>query len=452
MKPVIAKWTDAAKPLLRPVARAFFSRLPAPASRLSGSLALEGGLPVRNVRLRPWPSVADRNFLDWHREARGVFRRIFLGGIEGLPQPLAREFAQQWAKYCGCQFGLLFTNGTDALRIAVAAALEHDGFEYGGEIIVPNFSFIASAAAPLDRRFGVAFVDVDPQTLLLDPKRVEEAIIPGRTRAILPVHLFGQPADMGGLRALAVKHGLKVIEDAAQAHGAVSRMGPVGSLGDVAGFSFQSSKNLACGEGGALTTNDERLFERAYSLYNCGRTFNREGRWSHEKLGLNCRTTEYQAGLLIHRFKYFDQMQAVRAKNVLYFKELLLEVGCLEPLGVDADVRAHGMHMFAMRYRPEGCGNLLLEDFLKSIQAEGAPIYRAYASTLSEQPAIQDLRKKHPSYFRVLATPVADRACLETVFIPQQIFLGTERDMEDIVAAIKKIEEHSRRTRALASV
>src|SRR5205807_4802830 len=122
----------------------------------------------------------------WHRDVRVAFRRLFLGGIEGLPQEMGREFARQWAKYCGCRYGLLLPHGTDALRIALAALLDHDGLDYGGEVIVPNFSFVASATAALDRRFGVAFVDVDRETLLLDPSRVEEAIIPGRTRAIMP--------------------------------------------------------------------------------------------------------------------------------------------------------------------------------------------------------------------------------------------------------------------------
>src|SRR5205823_5479845 len=113
--------------------------------------------------------------------------------------------------YCGCRHALLLPHGTDALRLALAAVFDHDGLEYGGEIIVPNLSFIASATAALDRRFGVALVDVDASTLNLDPKRVEEAIIPGKSRAIMPVHQFGQPADMTLLCAIAQKHGLKII-------------------------------------------------------------------------------------------------------------------------------------------------------------------------------------------------------------------------------------------------
>jgi dTDP-4-amino-4,6-dideoxygalactose transaminase len=322
--------------------------------------------------------------------------------------------------------------------------LDHDGLDYGGEVIVPNFSFIASATAALDRRFGVAFVDVDPGTLLLDPKRVEEAIVPSKTRAIMPVHLFGQPADMTALRAIAEKYGLKIVEDAAQAHGAAWETGPVGSLGHAAGFSFQSSKNLASGEGGALTTNDEHLFERAYSLHNAGRSRIGGGRWEHMALGWNCRVTEYQAGLLIYRFSVFDRMQAVRRKNFQYLRELMGDVACLEPLALHAGTRAHGMHMFAMRYRQEHCGRLSIQNFLELVQAEGAPIYRCFAATMSNQPVMQQLMRKRPDYFRRLPTPVADQAAEDAVYIAQNVFLGATNDMEDIVAAVRKVERHWR--------
>jgi dTDP-4-amino-4,6-dideoxygalactose transaminase len=376
---------------------------------------------------------------------RAVFRRIFLGGVEGLPQPLAEEFAQQWAAYCGCRYALLLSNGTDALRIGLAAVLDHDGLDYGGEVIVPNFSFIASATAPLDRRFGVAFVDVDEGTLLLDPKRVEQAVIPGKTRAILPVHLFGQPADMTALKAVADKHGLKIVEDAAQAHGAVWETGPVGSLGHAGAFSFQSFKNLASGEGGALTTNDEQTFERAYSMHNAGRSRIGGGRWEHMSLGWNCRLTEYQAGLLIHRFPEFQQLQLIRRQNFRYLRELMHDVACLEPLAIHAGVRAHGMYMFAMRYKPEYCGGLPIDIFLELIQAEGAPVYRSFRATMSDQPVMQNLMKKRPEYLRRLPTPIADQAAREVVHIPQNVFLGTRVDMEEIVAAVRKVELSAQR-------
>ena len=430
------------KPALKTVARQTIGRLPPPRSRLSGPLARDGGRPVRDTRFRPWANGNDHHLMSWLLQFGGAFRRVFLSGVEGRPQPLARQFAQQWADYCGCQYGLLLPHGTDALRIALAAALDHDGLEYGGEVIVPNLSFIASATAALDRRFGVVFVDVDPGTLLIDPRRVEEAIIPGRTRAIMAVHLFGQSADMTALRDVARRHDLKIIEDAAQAHGSVWETGPCGSLGDAAGFSFQTSKNLSSGEGGVLTTNDPLIFERAYALHDVGRSRVGGGRWAHLTLGWNCRPTEYQAALLIERFRTFERRQETRRRNFSKLRDFLADVSCVEPLALHPGVRKHGVHMFVMRYRPERCGGLLLADFLKTVQAEGAPISLAYSATMANQPAMQDLMAKRPDYFRLTPTPVADQAVKEIVSIPQEVFLGTEADMREIAAAVRKVQNH----------
>jgi len=430
------------KQLARTTAQMTVGKLPPPASRLTGPLALHGAKPVRDIRYRPWAKYHSGNFLPWFTTVGPSFRKIFLSGIEGLPQTHQKEFARQWAEYCGCHHALMLPHGTDALRLGLAALLDHDGLDYGGEVIVPNLSFIASATSALDRRFGVAFVDVDPGTLLLDPNRVEEAIVPGKTRALMPVHQFGQPADMTSLRAIAQRHGLKIIEDAAQAHGAAWESGPVGSLGDAAGFSFQSHKNLPCGEGGILTTNDEKVFERAYSMHNAGRTLGGGGRWEHETLGWNCRPTEYQAALLLYRFSRFEGQQETRAKNFTKLRELIREVGCLEPLAVHPSVRRHGMYMFVMRYRAGRCGGLALETFLQAIQAEGMPIHRGYTTTLSNQPAMRKVLARHPDYIRVLPTPAADQAVNEIVYIPADVFLGTAGDMAEIVAGIRKVETY----------
>jgi dTDP-4-amino-4,6-dideoxygalactose transaminase len=430
------------KNLVRGIAQLTIGRLPSSPARLTGDLAKDGGSPVRDVRIWPWANSRSASLVSWYFGVSRSFRQIFRSGIEGLPQPLATKFAQQWASRCGCSYGLLLSHGTDALRIALAAVLDHDGLDYGGEIIVPNFSFIASATAALDRRLGVAFVDIDPKTLLLDPASVEDAIVPDKTRAIMPVHLFGQPADMTTLGAIAKRHGLKIVEDAAQAHGASWESGQVGSLGHAAAFSFQSSKNLNCGEGGALTTNEEGVFERAYLIHNVGRARIGGRRWEHVALGWNCRPTEYQAALLMHRFELFDREQNTRRKNFGRLRELITEVECLEPLAIHPGVRGHGMHMFAMRYKPEHCGDLPVDEFLKAVQAEGAPIRRAFAATISDQPAIRQLMTTRPEYFRRLPTPVADQAAKTTVYIPHNVFLGGDEDMHDIVASVRKVEKH----------
>jgi dTDP-4-amino-4,6-dideoxygalactose transaminase len=432
------------------VAQLTIGKLAPPRSRLSGRLAIDGGIPVRDVRLRPWAKDTSRNMREWLTSVGPVFREIYLSGVEGLPQRRQQRFAEQWAEYCGCRHALLLPHGTDALRFALAAVFDHDGLDYGGEVIVPNLSFIASATAPLDRRFGVAFVDVDPGTLNLDPVRVEEAIVPGRTRAIMPVHQFGQPADMTSLRAIADKHGLKLIEDAAQAHGAVWETGPVGGLGDAAGFSFQSSKNLRSGEGGILTTNDRDVFERAHSLHNAGRAPNGGDRWEHVTLGWNCRPTEYQAALLTQRFGVFRDQQRRRTPNFQQLREILSDVSCLTPLDIHPGVLQHGMYMFVMRYHADACGRIPLTDFLNAAGAEGIPLNRCYVTTMSNQPAMRSLLARRPEYVRVLPTPAADAAADEIVYIAGDVFLGDERYMSDIAAAVRKIERHYGRHATIA--
>jgi dTDP-4-amino-4,6-dideoxygalactose transaminase len=422
------------------VAQGTVGRLPRGEASRTGPLAINGGTPVRNLRYRPWPSHSTGTLRQWLSTIGPAFRDIFLNGVEGLPQPRQKQFARRWADYCQCRHALLLPHGTDALRLALAALFDHDGLDYGGEVIVPNLSFIASATAALDRRFGVAFVDVDEGTLNIDPARVEEAIVPGKTRAIMPVHQFGQPADMTAILAVARRHGLKVIEDAAQAHGAVWENGPVGSLGDAAGFSFQSSKNLASGEGGILTTNDSTVFERAYSMHNAGRTFAAEARWEHATLGWNVRATEYQAALLLDRLDRFDELQAIRARNFASLRQRLTAIASLRPLDLHSGVRKHGMYMFVMRYRPEACGGLPLDAFIERVNAEGIPLTRCYSATMSAQVVMQNLRAKRPEYIRVLPTPVADKAANEIVYLSANVLLADDSDLDDIVTAIGKVE------------
>ena len=427
------------------VARQTIGRLPRGTSRLTSGLAAQGGVPVRNLRYRPWPRPQSPTVAQWLTSVGPEFRRIFLSGFEGLPQTLQKHFAAEWARRCGCRHGLMLSHGTDALRIALAAVFDHDGLAYGGEVIVPNLSFIASATAALDRRFGVAFVDVDPGTLNIDPGGVEAAIIPGKTRAIMPVHQFGQPADMTALQRIARAHDLKIIEDAAQAHGAEWESGPVGSLGDAAAFSFQSAKNLACGEGGVLTTNDDGYFDRAYSLHNAGRSREAEARWEHVALGWNVRATEYQAALLLDRLGRFDDQQRRRGANFDHLRTALKSVSCLTPLAVHPAVRRHGMYMFVMRYVAAECNGLPLARFLSDVNAEGIPLTRCYASTMSSQVAMQDLLKRRPDFVRVLPTPVADEAADQIVYLPAQVFLADRRDVDDIPAAIQKVQRHYQR-------
>ncbi|HET8781540.1 MAG TPA: DegT/DnrJ/EryC1/StrS family aminotransferase [Pyrinomonadaceae bacterium] len=415
-------------------------QLPGRPGRLTGPLAKEGGLPVRDIRYRPWPTYPGSSMLEWTTKIAPKFLQIYLTGVEGLPQPLATRFAEEWARYCGANYSLLLPHGTDALRVAIASAIDHDGMEYGGEIIVPNLSFIASATTVLDRQFGVALVDVDPETYLLDPQRVEEAIIPGKTRAIMAVHLFGQPADMTALRDIAKRHSIVLLEDAAQAHGAIHELGRVGTIGDAAGFSFQSSKNLSGGEGGAFTTNDLQTFERAYSFHNVGRARRGGQRWGHHSMGFNMRASEYVAAILLTRLEKLEAQQQRRVHNFHRLRDYLSDVPCVSPLGIGRGVQRHGVHMFVMRYDPEQCGGLRIEDFIGALQAEGIPLSRGYTATMAQQPALQSIAEKHPSYLRVMPTPVSDEAVKNMLFLAHDIFLGSDADLQELAAAFTKVQ------------
>jgi len=426
------------------IARGTMGKLPAPVARLTGKSAKDGGRPVRDLRFRPWrtyESMASTE-ADWRLRVGPAMKAIFRSGNEGLPQTLAHEFAQKWAEYCGSRYSLLLPHGTDALRIALAATLDHDGMEFGGEVIVPNISFIASATAVLDRRLGVALVDVDPVTLNIDPKRVEEAIVTGRTRAIMAVHLYGQPADMSALRDIAKRHSLFLIEDAAQAHGAIHELGRAGSIGDSAAFSFQSTKNLPCGEGGALTTDDEAIYDRALALHNVGRSRFGAERWGHETLGWNLRPTEYIAAVLMHRLSRLEEQQSNRHCLFMSLHRQLSDVPCIEPLGIGPGVRRHAGFMFSFRYHPEECGGLTIDDFNRAINAEGVPVGIGYTTTLAQQPALQRLAEKHPQYVRAMPTPVADEAVKGLFYIPNHVFLSSEAEIAEIAAAFRKLQAY----------
>jgi dTDP-4-amino-4,6-dideoxygalactose transaminase/predicted dehydrogenase len=430
------------KRIVKRIARNVLCYVPPPKGRLTAPLAIHGGSPVRNTRFRPWPVFPSVSVGESLFRAGPALTQIFRTGQEGLPQNLAKEFGEQWAKYCGVKHALLLPHGTDALRIGVAAALNQDGLKYGGEILVPNISFIASANAALDRRVGVALVDVDPKTLNIDPNRAEEAIVYGKTKAIMAVDLFGQPADFASLREIARKYSLVLIEDAAQAHGAMHGLGRAGSLGHVAAFSFQTYKNLPAGEGGALTTNDSAIFECAYSLHDVGRKLVGSSRWAHETLGWNCRPSEYVAAVLLHRLKSLESQQQIRWQRFQLLRRLLQDVSAVECLAVGPGVVRHGVHVFGMRYCKQHCGGLELSDFVKAVRAEGVPISRAYEKTLAQQTAMQKLAAERPEYIRVCQTPVADEAVKNLVFLPHQMFLASEDEVAEVAAAFRKVEAY----------
>jgi dTDP-4-amino-4,6-dideoxygalactose transaminase len=402
-------------------------------------LAMDGGQPVRESPFPSWP------YFDEHEKA-GLLDALMgnvWGGVRGAP--LGQELQARFAAYHQASYGIAVANGTVSLEIALAAL----GIGAGDEVIVPPYTFISTATAVLKVNALPIFVDIDPLTYCIDPAAVEAALTP-RTRAIIPVHFAGHPADMDRLLAIKERHHLAIIEDAAHAHGAVWSDRKVGALGDFGSFSFQSSKNMTCGEGGMLLTNNPALAERAESLHTCGRPPN--GAWyEHTLLGGNYRLTEFQSAILLAQLDRLPGQVVRREENARFLDEELADIPGLRPQGRDPRCTVHAHHLYMFRYGSHAFGGTSLGDFTAALRAEGIPASSGYPIPLHRQPLFEkrafDLKATgyNPDYlptcFEKLDLPESERACRETVWLPQNVLLGTRADMQDIVAALRKIQQ-----------
>jgi len=352
-----------------------------------------------------------------------------------------REFEAAFARFQDAQFAVCVTNGTAALEVSLRAA--HIGC--GDEVIVPPYTFIATATAVLSVGATPVFVDVEEESLNIDPTKIEEAITP-RTRAIIPVHIAGCPADMDGVLEVARKHNLLVIEDAAQAHAAEWKGTKVGAIGDMGCFSFQASKNLNAGEGGAVLTNNPHWADQVWSVHNVGRV--RGGRWyEHHVLGSNFRMTEFQAAILLAQLKRLPEQTERRTQNARKLTEMLSQIPGIRPPRPDPRVTRHAYHLYIFRYDKSHFGGRPREDFLKALSAEGIPCTSGYVPLYKERvflnrPISKDLCQLSTlkDYSKVHC-PVCERACYEeAVWLYQNMLLGDEQDMEDIATAIAKVQ------------
>ena len=400
---------------------------------MAETLALLGGVPVRARPFPEWP------VFDGREEA--ALMDVLHSGVWGITSGPGKvtEFEQAFAKAHDAAYAQTVYNGSAALFVALHAI----DIDYGDEVIVPAYTFMATATSCLLSGAIPVFVDVEPDSYNMDPAAFEAAITP-RTKAVIPVHIGGLPADMDSILDVARRHGLTVLEDACQAHGASWRGRRVGAIGDLGCFSFQSSKNINAGEGGAIVTDRQDLAERCWSIHNCGRV--RDGRWyQHEVLGSNFRMTQWQAAILLAQLTRFEEMAQTREENGVYPARRLAEETALSPMGRDPRVTQHGYHLFITRYDPEGFTGVDRATFLRALAAEGVPCSEGYVP-LYTMPAIRDgaarLRRAVGAPEPAAPNcPVTERACAEEgIWFMQQLLLGTTADMDDIVAAVQKVQ------------
>jgi len=395
------------------------------------TLAIDGGAPVRDKPFHAWPIYDER-------EEKALLRALH-SGAWGASGEETTQFEREFAQAVGAKYAFAVPTGTAALETALFAI----DIGYGDEVIIPPYTFVATANACLLRGALPVFADIDPQTFNLDPRAIESKITP-RTRAIMPVHIGGCPANLDAIIEIARRHDLRVIEDAAQAHGARWKNRPVGAIGDLGGFSFQSSKNINCGEGGAVVTDDDELAERCESFRNYGRT--RGGQWyQHDKVGTNFRMTQFQAAILRAQLERMEDWAQRRQENGDYLFDGLRELG-LAPQEREAGVSRHAYHVLIVRYNSEAFGDWSCERFMEALCAEGVPTTRGYFPLYRSegvQSGTRDLaRFIGNDNVAAPQCPVADQLCDgEAVWLcGQSALLGTRQDMDDILRAVRKIQ------------
>jgi dTDP-4-amino-4,6-dideoxygalactose transaminase len=423
-------------------------------------LAFLGGEPVRTAPWPRWP-VFDQREEDallevlrsgnWWRHSYG--QGVELAESEDNPQSTVARFQRAFARVHDCKYGICAANGTVTLEIALRAA----GVRPGDEVIVPAYTYVATATAPLVVGAIPIFVDIEPDTYNMDVRRVAEAI-GEHTRAIIPVHFGGQPCDMDAINALADQHSLVVIEDAAHAHGSAYLGRKCGSLGALASFSFQASKNMTAGEGGIITTNHADYAPRCETLVWAGRKPGQPW-YRHHVLASNARMTEFQGAILLAQLERLEEQLHRRMSNGLLLNRLLADIDGVDPLVVQPATTRHSFHLFMLRYRPEAFAGLDKQRFVEALQAEGiAGAFGGYTTPLYANPVFANkdfLGGPYPvdmfAHGRRLdyaefagRCPVAERACsTEAVWLPQSMLLADEEAMHDIARAIRKIEVHA---------
>jgi dTDP-4-amino-4,6-dideoxygalactose transaminase len=398
----------------------------------------------QHLAIHGGPKTIDKSF-NWpiyDNEEVNAVAEIIRSGKWGNPDcgDLVEVFEKEFAAYCGTKYAITCVNGSVSLRLALIAC----GVKPGDEVIVPPYTFITTASSVIECNCVPVFVDIDPETYNLDPVAIEAAIS-DRTRAIIPVHFGGLACDMDAILAIAKKHNLRVIEDAAHGHGAEYKGKKLGSIGDVGSFSFQSSKNLTSGEGGIVVTNDEELYAMMHSLRNVGRI--EGGQWyDHYNPGCNYRITQMQAALLSAQLKRLEAQTQKRNKNGLYLNELLSKINGIAPLHRGEEITVHCYHIYIFKYEAEAFGGLSKNDFAEMLVAEGVPSFKGYPHPLYKQPLFQN--RNFMCYavpdtinYKMVYCPVAEQACnTDAIWILQHAMLGEKEDMEHFAEAILKIQ------------
>ncbi len=392
-------------------------------------LAINGGEQIRTKPYPTWPTLDPADL--------AAFESIYNSGQWGVGGTKVPEFARQFAEFQGANYGVCVNSGTSALYIALKAAAVGPG----DEVITTPYTFQATVVAILMAHAVPVFVDTAPDSFLIDVSKIEDAITE-KTKAILPVHIAGYPADLDTLVEISEKHNLKLIEDCAQAHGAEWRGRGVGSWGDFGCFSFQSSKNLCAGEGGIILMNDRELYERVWALHSCGRPAPEAEFGSLEPFGGNFRMTEWQGALLLSRLTRLEEETNYRHMNMRWLDGWFGEIPGIKVTRIDPRATRCGSHGYKAIFDSEEFEGISRKMFLDAMRAEGIPIGYWYNTPMYRASFLKsNLFGQNLDYSEVHC-PETEKICQSGLAFSQNVLMGTEEDIEDIIKAAIKIRRN----------
>ncbi len=400
----------------------------------SGDLALLGGEPGCKFEWPAWPI---------HDETEESQLLEVLRSGQWWYGTKVQEFEREFAAFQGAAYAVTCTNGTTALEMGLRAL----GVVAGDEVIVPPYTFIATASAVVTVGAIPVFADIDPETLCLDPEDAARKISV-RTRAIIPVHVAGRTADMPAINEIAQRHNLAVLEDAAHAWGSEYEGRGVGTLGQCGTFSFQVSKNITAGEGGILVTDDKDLADLCRSFSHCGRT---EGSpwYDHNNLGSNLRMTEFQAAILLAQLARLPEQVTRRERNATLLDEALAEIPGIRQLVPAPKMTRRSYHLYIFRINESELG-ISRDRFIKALQAEGVPASEGWYRPLYRNGVFAKAHIGPPHGiraplagmgvdFRDVSCPVCEQLCRDAVWLPQNVLLAEESQIRCLAEAIRKV-------------
>lgn len=403
-----------------------------------GKPALLGGTPVRTKRFPSWPVFDER-------EEKALIDVVRSGHWFRGSGTTVKRFEEQYAALTGAKYCLATSSGTGALQCSLGAL----DIGPGDEVILPPQTFVATLNVILVLHALPVLVDVDPETFQIDAKKIEEKIT-ARTKAIIPVHVFGNVSDLDAIMPLANKRKVAVVEDACQSHLAEWRSRKAGTYGATGCFSFQASKNLNCGEGGALLTSDEDLYYKSFAFH-----WNGSGRGKYSSLihGSKYLMTEFQAAILLAQLTRLEEQARTREQNAQYLDSMLKEIPGILPLKMYPGCTRNAYHLYKFRYKSEHFAGLTRAKFVKAVAAEGIPVGTGY-TPLNKQRYLKNALASR-GYRKVYAgqeldrwgernqCPANDQLCEEALGFTQNTLLAGRSDMEQMAQAILKVQKYA---------